>query len=146
MDKKPKAPGEGALSRSRTKENNRLSAYYLTISDVDLQEFAPRRIPYDVKDIIKAAVPVSFRVWDADDKCWHIHRDYIPTVDKLVHRHTGRDELTGLTWADSWCVLYLRQGAPESVIHAAADCLIQSTDSEAIRTRIQTARRILLEW
>lgn len=148
MNTNEKRAGSGGASSEGESKKKSSSTPYLTLQDIESQQdsFAPRRIPFSVKDIIKSAVPVHYRVWDADDKCWWIHRDYIPLADKLVYRHTGRDELTGLTWADSWCVLHLRQAAPEAVINTVADCLIQSTDSEAIRTRIQTARRILLEW
>lgn len=133
---------------SREGERERVSTYYFTLSDVDSQEFLPRGFKYNPALIsaIKARIDVSHRIWSPEDRLWFFHQSIISTADKLIHRYTATDALTGLSWSDSWCVLHLRQGAPTEVIHAAADALLSATDDPARRHRIETSKRICEEW
>ena len=120
--------------------------HYLTINDIETQDFEVRRIPYDVKTVIKTAIPVDKRVWEPDNKVWYFHKDYIAEVDKLIHRHTAIDSLTRLNWVRAWPVLYLKPNAPAEVVNAVADTLLDMTEDEATRQRIEMARTICLEW
>ena len=119
---------------------------YLTLSDINTEEFTPRQFPYEIKDIIKFAIPLDKRVWDSGDKIWYIHNTYLPLADKLIHRHTARDMLTSLNWERAWSELFLRIGAPPEVVDAVANILLQKTELDAVKTRIETARRICKEW
>lgn len=121
---------------------------YLTMNDIapSIDEWQPRRVDYSIKDKIKNIVPTEFRVWSNDDKLWYFHNTYIELVDKYIHRYTAVDSLTGLDWNAAWMTLYLRPGAPEVVINAACDALLGAADDPGKRTRLETARKICLEW
>lgn len=146
MSEKAKPPKERVTPWAAA--GNKSAYHYLTTSDVDLQQYAPRAFKYDsgLLSALKAEIPVSGRIWSPDDKLWYFHQSIISTADKLIHRYTATDALTGLDWRQSWMSLYLRPGAPECVINAATGALLSLTSDPARRHRIETAKRICLEW
>lgn len=119
---------------------------YLSLSEIDIQEFTPRRFPFEIKDIIKSAIPSHKRVWDSQDKVWLIHNECIELADKLIHRHTAKDKETGLDWQSAWHVLYLRESSPLDIVDAVADVLVNKMDSPLWKGRIEAARHICKEW
>ena len=109
-------------------------------------EFVPIRVRYDPGWLaeFKAVVPQHARQWDADDKVWYIHPNFLPHVEKLIVRHFYVHKQTGLTYQASWHVLCLREHAPRELIAAAADTLAKLVRDETQRERIEAARWILL--
>ncbi|MDD9376534.1 hypothetical protein M8Z33_07575 [Streptomyces sp. ZAF1911] len=53
-------------------------------------------LPFELREVIKAAVPSHRRTWDAKDKVWRIHEEWIPVLRRALEDAGHRVRLDGV--------------------------------------------------